>query len=149
MSNYASITAAPSAANPLAGAPVTREETDMSEPRRPIPPSEPIDDLVPDPADFVEPPFVQNGAPPVEDRPDPFDIESLRLPQDFSALLGLQSALPPVEVRSPSREWWIRVHTNAAYHSPPPLIQLKDSGNRGECYLVMPPLWPRLKEEST
>src|SRR5262249_2832259 len=62
-----------------------------------------------------------NGVPVPEQAevaPDPFDIESLRLPQDFSALMGLEPVLTTVEVRSPSKEWWIRVHPNPDYHFP-------------------------------
>jgi hypothetical protein len=91
-----------------------------------------------------------NGATaPVVTAPDPFDIESLRLPQDFSALLGLQPVLTTVAVRKPSKEWWVRVHDNPKYHFPTALIVLKESGERGETYLVSADLWPRLQEEST
>src|SRR5262249_10595800 len=122
----------------------------MTEPRRSTLPTTPSDDdLIPDPREESTPAFHANGVPPLEAGPAPFDIESLRLPQDFSALLGLQRASTTVEVRWPWREGWIRVHDDPTYHFPPPLIHLKDSGTRGECSLVIPPLCPRLKEEST
>jgi hypothetical protein len=81
--------------------------------------------------------------------PDPFDIEALRLPQDFSALLGLQPVLTQVPVRRPSKEWWVRVNDNPKFHFPTALIVLKETGERGETYLVSADLWPRLQEEST
>jgi hypothetical protein len=103
------------------------------------------EDFIPDPIRLT----VNGAAAPVVHGPDPFDIESLRLPQDFSALLGLQPVLNTVAVRKPSKEWWIRVHDNPKYHFPTALIVLKESGERGETYLVSADLWPRLQEEST
>jgi hypothetical protein len=105
----------------------------------------PAQDFLPDLA-AVTP----NGATaPVVPAPDPFDIESLRLPQDFSALSGLQPVLTSVAVRKPSKEWWVRVHPDARYHFPTALIALRESSERGETYLVTPNLWPLLQEEST
>jgi hypothetical protein len=109
----------------------------------------PLDALTPDSLGETPPLFLPNGVPPLEEGPDPFDVESLRLPQDFSALLGLESVLTKVSVRKPSKEWWIRVHDNPGYHFPTALITLKESGERGETYLVSPPPWRRLHEEST
>jgi hypothetical protein len=43
----------------------------------------------------------------------------------------------------------VRVHPDTQYHLPTALIALKDSGERGETYLVAPHLWPQLQEEST
>jgi hypothetical protein len=122
----------------------------MTEPRRPARLSDtPTDELHPDPLAVTPPAFIPDGVPPLGEGPDPFDIESLRLPQDFSALLGLQPVLTTVAVRRPSKEWWVRVHDNPVYHFPTALISLKESGERGETYLVSPNLWRSLQEEST
>ena len=123
----------------------------MTETRRPIRLSDPTaDEVHADSGGLTSTPFVPNGVPPQEDvAPNPIDVESLRLPQDFSALLGLQPVLTTVAVRRPSKEWWIRVHDNPAYHFPTALITLKESGDRGETYLVSPQLWRSLQEEST
>jgi len=123
----------------------------MTEPRRPERPSdESIDAFHPDLGDDIAAPSNHNGVPSQDaEPPNPFDIESLRLPQDFSALLGLEPVLTKVSVRRPSKEWWVRVHDHPAYHFPTALIVLKESGERGETYIVSPHLWRRLQDEST
>jgi hypothetical protein len=78
--------------------------------------------------------------------PDPFDPESLRLPQDFSAALRVKRALLTVPVRKPSREWFIRVHPDPAYRLHTAVLELKEVG---EAYLVAQDLWPDLAGEST
>jgi hypothetical protein len=88
-----------------------------------------------------------NGATaPVLPGPDPFDPESLRLPQDFSAALGVKKALLTVPIRRPAREWFIRVHPDPQYHLQTAVIELKEVG---ELYLVSQHLWPDLAGEST
>jgi hypothetical protein len=89
--------------------------------------------------------FLPNGVPPLEDGPDPFDPESLRLPQDFSAALGVKKALR-VLVRKPAKEWFVRVHDNPAYHLQTAVIELKEAQ---EVYLVQQDLWSDLAGEST
>jgi hypothetical protein len=65
----------------------------------------PPDVLVPDSLDAPPPLFLPNGVPPLDaDAPDPFDPESLRLSQDFSAALGVKKALLTVPVRKPAKE---------------------------------------------
>jgi len=119
----------------------------MSERRSTPPPSHPItEDRLPDPRDFEAPPFMQNGVPPLEEGPDPFDPESLRLPQDFTAALGVKKALLTIPVRRPAKEWFIRVHPDSAYHLHTAVIELKEVG---EVYLVSQHLWPDLAGEST
>jgi hypothetical protein len=126
----------------------------MSEPKRPKSTADDIsDDFHPELLDVPAVSWTQNGVQTQEEHeeaaPDPIDVASLRLSQDFSALHGLQPLLTTVPVRNPSKEWWIRVHDNPAYHFPTALIMLKESGERGETYLVSAQLWPRLTEEST
>jgi len=78
--------------------------------------------------------------------PDPFDPEALRLQQDFATSLGVKTALITVPVRKPSKEWFVRVHPEAAYQLQTVCLELKE---QGETYLVSPALWPRLAGETT
>jgi hypothetical protein len=88
-----------------------------------------------------------NGATtPVVTGPDPFDPESLRLPQDFSLARGVRKALTTVPVRRPAKEWFVRVHPDEAYHLHTAVLELKEAG---EVYLVHQHLWPDLQEEPT
>ena len=109
-------------------------------------PTSPLDGLTPDSRHETPPPFLLNGVPPLDEGPDPFDPESLRLPQDFSVALGVQPALLTILVRRPAREWFIRVHPDTAYHLQTAVIELKEAG---ETYLVSQHLWPALAGEST
>jgi hypothetical protein len=88
-----------------------------------------------------------NGAtaPPVPG-PDPFDPESLRLPQEFTAALGVKKALLTIPVRKPAKEWFVRVHPDPQYHLHTAVIELKEVG---EVYIVSRQLWPDLAGEST
>jgi hypothetical protein len=83
---------------------------------------------------------------PLGNDPDPFNPDSLRLPQDFGAALGVKKALLTIPVRKPSREWFVRVHPDPAYHLHTAVVELKEVG---EVYLVAQHLWPDLAGEST
>jgi hypothetical protein len=88
-----------------------------------------------------------NGATaPVVTGPDPFDPESLRLPQDFSLARGAKKALTTVPVRRPAKEWFVRVHPDEAYHLPTAVLELKEAG---EVYLVHQSLRSDLQDEAT
>ena len=102
--------------------------------------------LAPDSLGAAPPLFLPNGIPPLEEGPDPFDPESLRLPQDFTAALGVKRALLTVPVRKPAKEWFVRVHPDPAYHLQTVMVELKESN---ELYLVHQDLWPVLAGEST
>ena len=83
---------------------------------------------------------------PAASSPDPFDPDRLRLSQDFAANLGVKKVLTTVPVRKPSKEWWIQVHPDPAYHIQTAVLELKEDR---EVYLVDPSLWPALATEST
>lgn len=77
---------------------------------------------------------------------DPFDPANMRLDQDFAATLGVKKALLTVPLRKPGKEWWVRVHPDAAYRSETFVIELKEER---ETYLVTKPLWGELAGEAT
>src|SRR5262249_27795673 len=83
---------------------------------------------------------------PLPPGPDPFDPESLRLPQDFSASLGVRKALLSVPVRKPDKTWFVRVHPDEAYRIQTCVIELKEDR---ETSLVARELWPELVTEAT
>ena len=78
--------------------------------------------------------------------PDPYDPVSLRLPQDFSASIGVQKTLLTVPVRKPDRSWFVRAHPDASYRLQTAVVELKEDR---EVYLVAPPLWSELGAEVT
>jgi hypothetical protein len=86
------------------------------------------------------------AVPASQDTPDPFDPVSLRLPQDFSASLGVKKALLSVPVRKPDKSWWVRVHPDQDYRLQTAVIELKEDR---ETYLVAPSLWRELAAEAT
>ena len=69
---------------------------------------------------------------------DPFDLEKLRLSQDFGSMIGVKKALLTVPVRKPHRQEFIRVHPSPEYRFDTAVIELKDE--RGETYLIDPAL---------
>jgi hypothetical protein len=78
--------------------------------------------------------------------PDPFDPASLRLPQDYTASLGVKKALLTVPVRKPGNSWFVRVRPDEPYRLQTAVIELKEDR---ETYLVAQPLWPELAAEAT
>jgi hypothetical protein len=75
---------------------------------------------------------------------DPFDLEKLRLSQDFSALAGVKKAIITIPIRKPSRQDWIRVHDSEEWMLQTAILELKDER---ETYLVAPALWSELSGE--
>lgn len=77
---------------------------------------------------------------------DPFDVESLRLPQDFESAVGVKKLVKTVPVKKPSKEWFVRTHPDPAYRLQTAVLELKEDR---EVYLVAPNLWPELASEPT
>jgi hypothetical protein len=77
---------------------------------------------------------------------DQFDLNSLRLSQDFAATVGVKKLLTTVPVRKPSKEWFVRTHPDPKYRPGIPVIESKEDR---EIYLVAKSLWPALGSEST
>lgn len=107
-------------------------------------PTSSLDALTPDSVGESPPLFLPNGVPPLQEGPDPFDPASLRLPQDFSAALGVKRALLTVPVKKPNREWFVRTHPDPAYQLNTAVIEIK---NPDEIYLVKQDLWEDLSGE--
>jgi len=113
----------------------------MTEPRRHTPPpSNPLeDDLIPDPRNIDMPPFAQNGVPPLEAGPDPFDPERLKISPEAASAFALKRPLLTVPVRRPAPHWFFRAHPDNRYHITTVVVELKEE--RGEIYLVDPCMW--------
>jgi hypothetical protein len=81
-----------------------------------------------------------------EPEADPFDLDSLRLSQDFASAVGVQRLVTTVPFRKPSREWFVRTHPEPAYRLQTAVLELKEDR---EVYLVAPALWASLASEPT
>jgi hypothetical protein len=81
-----------------------------------------------------------------EPEADPYNLEALRLSQDFAAAVGVKKLTTTVPVRKPSKEWYVRTHPDPAYRLQTVVLELKEDR---EVYLVSPSLWPELASEPT
>jgi hypothetical protein len=81
-----------------------------------------------------------------ESEADPYDLESLRLPQDFASAVGVKRLITTVPVRKPAKEWFVRTHGDPAYRLQTGVVELKEDR---EAYLVSRPLWTELASEAT
>jgi hypothetical protein len=77
---------------------------------------------------------------------DPFDLDTLRLSQDFGSAVGVKRLITTIPVKKPSREWFVRTHSDPAYWFPTAVLELKEDR---EVYLVSPSLRPELASETT
>lgn len=75
---------------------------------------------------------------------DPFDLNNLRLSQDFASRVGVKKRLVTVPVRKPHRQSFIRVHPDPAYRLETAVLEVKEDR---ETYLVSPALWPEIPGE--
>jgi len=64
-----------------------------------------------------------------------FDLDSLRLKQDFSETLGIQKVLSHVPVRKPNKQNFIRVHPGKDYRMDVGVVEMKEER---ETFLVTP-----------
>jgi hypothetical protein len=79
-----------------------------------------------------------------EGRTDPFDLDKLRLSQDFAANLGVKKALLTVPVRKPGRQDFFRVHPSEDWRLETAVLELQEER---ETYLVDKYLWGQLPGE--
>ena len=83
---------------------------------------------------------IENPQPPVEITPkaeaappDPFDLENLRVGQDFADTVGVKRLLTTIPVHKPNKQDFVRVHPEPGYRETLALIELRDDR---EMYLV-------------
>jgi hypothetical protein len=75
---------------------------------------------------------------------DQFDLDRLRLSQDFAEEIGVKKAIVTVPVRKPNRQSFIRIHPDQSWRLETAVLELKDER---ETFLVEPELWPDLMGE--
>lgn len=73
--------------------------------------------------------------------PDPFNLDNLRLSQNFAETAGVRKLLKTVPVHKPNPQDFVRVHPNPTYRDNFPVIELKDDR---EEYVVVAELLPEL-----
>jgi len=73
-----------------------------------------------------------------------FNLDRLRLPQNFADSVGVRKLLKTVPVRKPSRQEFIRVHPDPAYHLDVAILELKEDR---EFYLCLPEIAGELSSE--
>jgi len=79
-----------------------------------------------------------------EGQTDPFDLESLRLSQNFGELVGVKKLLKTVPVRKPGKQDFFRVRPGEDWRLETAVLELKEDR---ETYLVAPGLWSELPGE--
>ena len=84
--------------------------------------------------------------PPQSFNQDPFDLEHIRLSQDFGDMVGAKKLLTTVQVRKPTRQEFIRVRPGEDWRIDTAVLEVKEER---ETYLVDPSLWPILPGEIT
>ena len=77
---------------------------------------------------------------------DSFDLESLRVSQDFVKDSGVKKLLTTVPVRKPNRQDFVRVHPDSSYVLDTMLLNLKEER---ETYLVAPSFRDEIPQELT
>ena len=75
---------------------------------------------------------------------DLFDLEELRLSQDFEALVGVKKKIITVPVRKPHRQLFFRVHPDDSWRLETAVLNDKEDR---ETYLVSPEMWSELPDE--
>jgi hypothetical protein len=78
--------------------------------------------------------------------PDPFDLASQRVPQDFAETVGVRKLLTTIPVRKPNPQDFVRVHPSSKlYHANLRMVELKEDR---ELYLIAPHLVGELAPET-
>jgi hypothetical protein len=76
--------------------------------------------------------------------PDPFDVERLRMSQDFSQVAGVEKLITTIPVRKPANQDYVRTHPDEAYRIITGTLEVKEDR---ETYLVDPDLLPQIATE--
>src|SRR5262245_25091215 len=66
---------------------------------------------------------------------DPYDLNRLRLSQDFTEVVGVKKLLTTVRVGKPNPQSYVRVHPSEDYRGSFATIELRDER---ETYLILP-----------
>jgi hypothetical protein len=77
--------------------------------------------------------------------PDPFNVEALRLNQDFVEKSGVRKLLTTVPVRKPNKQEWIRVRPDESYRGIFAVIKLEEDG---DFYILAPAVARELTNET-
>jgi hypothetical protein len=77
---------------------------------------------------------------------DPYNLDALRLSQNFAAAAGVKKIITTVPVRKPSKEVFIRAHPDPGYRLDTLVLESKEDR---ETYLIAPRLWEELATEPT
>src|SRR5262249_36508974 len=77
--------------------------------------------------------------------PDPFDLDSLCLKQDFAETVGVKKLLKTVPVRRPNSQDFVRTHPSEHYRLNFLCLTLKDEH---ETFIVRPEIAPALAGET-
>lgn len=72
------------------------------------------------------------------------DLQSLRIPQDFAANLGVKKLLVQVPVTNPRKGWFVRTRPGDEWRAQIAMIELKEEG---ESYVVSPLLAADLPDD--
>jgi hypothetical protein len=64
--------------------------------------------------------------PATSEQPEEFDLESLRLSQNFTETAGVKKLLTTIPVRKPNPQDFVRVHPDGEYRMDVPMIELKE-----------------------
>jgi len=75
---------------------------------------------------------------------DLFDLEKLRLSQNFAETVGVKKKIITVPVRKPHRQSFVRVHPDESWRLETAVLEVKEDR---ETYLVDPVIWPELPGE--
>jgi hypothetical protein len=78
------------------------------------------------------------------DLEEPWDLDALRLAQDFDAEVGGKKLLTTVPVRKPTRQEFVRVHPDPAWHLGAALLEVQEDN---ENYLVVAALQRALLQD--
>lgn len=80
------------------------------------------------------------------DQQGDFDLEAMRLPQDYTAALGTKKLLTVIPIRKPGKHEFIRVHREEDWRLQTMLLELREER---ETYFVYRNLWASLTTELT
>jgi len=88
--------------------------------------------------DGIQPPHSANGE-------DPFDLNRLRINQDFTETIGVKKSLLTVPVRKPSTtQTFVRVHPDTAYRAKFAILEQKEQRTS---YVVLPEIAEQIPGE--